>query len=229
LSWREFWNEPHSIYVSARHRLLHYDRIAKDIAALIPSREAIVLDYGCGEAWSADLVSQKCAKLYLLDAAPNVQAKLRQRFVAESKIVILDENAFFALPDDSLDMIVCNSVLQYLRADEAARLINIWHDKLKQGGRLVLGDIIPPDLGMVEDVKALLTFAFEGGFLFAALRGLAQTFFSNYRALREEIGLTTYAEEDMLELLSAHGFAAKRAAHNIGHHQGRMTFSAAKI
>ncbi len=29
LSWREFWNEPHSIYVSARHRLLHYDRIAK--------------------------------------------------------------------------------------------------------------------------------------------------------------------------------------------------------
>jgi SAM-dependent methyltransferase len=229
LSWREFWNEPHSIYVSTRHRLLHYDRIAKDIAGLVPSSSAILLDYGCGEAWSADLVSQKCAKLYLLDAAPNVRAKLRQRFDGESKIAILDEDGFLALPDGSLDMVVCNSVFQYLRADEAARLIQIWHDKLKPGGRLVLGDIIPPDLSALDDVKALLTFAFEGGFLLAALRGLARTFFSNYRALRQELGLTTYSEEDMLTLLSAHGFAAKRADHNIGHHQARMTFLATKV
>ncbi len=229
MSWREFWDQPHSIYVSKRHRLLHYDRIAKDIAALISSPDAAVLDYGCGEAWSADLVSQKCAKLYLLDTAPNVREKLRRRFSAEPKISVLDEDGFLASPGLSLDMVVCNSVFQYLRADEAARLVEIWHDKLKQGGRLILGDIIPPDLGTQDDVKALLTFAFEGGFLFAALRGLAQTFFSNYRALREEIGLTTYSEEDMLALLSAHGFDAQRAAHNIGHHQGRMTFVATKI
>lgn len=229
MSWREFWNEPHSIYVSARHRLLHYDRIAKDIAVFIPSPDATVLDYGCGEAWSADLVARKCAKLYLLDAAPNVRDKLRQRFADEPKITVLDENSFLALPDGSLDMVVCNSVLQYLRADEAARLVEIWHDKIKQGGRLVIGDVIPPDLGTLDDVKALLTFAFEGGFLFAALRGLVATFFSNYRALREAIGLTTYTQEDMLALLSSHGFAAKRAEHNIGHHQARMTFVAAKI
>ena len=177
MSWREFWDQPHSIYVNTRHRVLHYDRIAKDIAALIPAPSAIALDYGCGEAWSADLVSQKCAQLYLLDTAPNVREKLRQRFGSEPKITVLDEDGFLALPDGSVDMVVCNSVLQYLRADEAARLVEIWHDKLKQGGRLVLGDIIPPDLGTVEDVKALLTFAFEGGFLFAALRGLVATFF----------------------------------------------------
>ncbi len=228
MSWREFWNEPHSIYVSDRHRLLHYDRIAKDISALVPSSEAIVLDYGCGEAWSADLVLQKCAQLYLVDAAPNVRAKLRQRFTSEPKITILDEESFLVLPESTLDMVVCNSVFQYLRADEATRLIEIWHDKLKPGGRLVLGDIIPPDLGRLDDVKALLTFGFEGGFFLAALRGLAQTFFSNYRALREEIGLTTYTEEDMLALLSGHGFEAVRAEHNIGHHQGRMTFVAMK-
>ncbi len=126
-------------------------------------------------------------------------------------------------------VVVCNSVLQYVRADEAARLIEIWHDKLKQGGRLVLGDVIPPDLGTVEDVKELLTFALEGGFLFAALRGLVATFFSNYRALREAIGLTTYMAEDMLVLLTKHCFAAKRAEHNIGHHQGRMTFLGTKV
>jgi SAM-dependent methyltransferase len=228
LSWREFWNEPHSIYVNERHRLLHYDRITKDIVALIATPTAVMLDYGCGEATAASAAAQHCAHLYLLDTAPNVQAKLRQRFANEPKITVLNEDDFFALPDASLDMIVCNSVLQYVRADETARLVAIWHDKLKPGGKLVLGDIIPPDLNALGDVEALLHFAWQGGFLFAALRGLVTTFFSNYRTLREEIGLTTYSEEDMLAMLSARGFSASRADHNIGHHQARMTFIATK-
>jgi len=229
MSWREFWNQPHSIYVSERHALLHYDRIAKDIAALVPSQNSVVLDYGCGEAQAAGESARHCGQLYLFDAAPNVQDKLRRRFAGEPKITVLTEDGFLALPDGGLDMVVCNSVLQYLRADETARLTEIWHDKLKPGGRLVLGDVIPPDLSTLDDVKALLTFAFEGGFLFAALRGLAATFFSNYRTLRDEIGLTTYSEDDMLCQLSTHGFAAERAPHNIGHHQARMTFIAAKM
>jgi SAM-dependent methyltransferase len=229
MSWREFWNNPHSIYVNERHRLLHYGRIAKDIAALIPSPHAIVLDYGCGEAISAEDAACQCGHLYLFDTAPSVQDKLRRRFANEPKIAVLDEAGFLGLPEAGLDIVVCNSVLQYLRADEAARLISIWHDKLKIGGRLVLGDVIPPDLNAIDDVKALLTFAVQGGFLIAALKGLVATFFSNYRKLREEIGLTTYSEDDMSSLLAAHGFKAERIAQNIGHHQARMTFIGTKI
>ena len=65
MSWREFWNGTHSIYVNERHRALHYDRIAKDIAARVPSQEAIVLDYGCGEAVGSEAVAARCAMLYL--------------------------------------------------------------------------------------------------------------------------------------------------------------------
>jgi len=229
MSWREFWNHPHSIYVNERHRLLHYGQISKDIAAFIPSSGSILLDYGCGEAIAADETARRCEHLYLFDTAPSVQKKLRARFASEPKIAVLDEAGFLALPESGLDIVVCNSVLQYLRADETTRLVMIWHDKLKLGGRLILGDVIPPDLNTIDDVKALLSFAVKGGFLIAALRGLVATFFSNYRELRAEIGLTTYSEEDMLALLSEHGFAAERAPHNIGHHQARMTFIAAKI
>jgi len=229
MSWREFWNHPHSIYVNERHRVLHYGRIAKDIAALIPTPDSIMLDYGCGEAISADDAARQCGHLYLFDTAPSVQKKLRDRFANEPKITVLNEASFLGLPDARLDIAVCNSVLQYLRADETARLILIWHDKLKQGGRLILGDVIPPDLNAIDDVKALLHFAWQGGFMIAALKGLVATFFSNYRKLREEIGLTTYSEDDMLNLLSEHGFTVERAAQNIGHHQARMTFIATKI
>jgi SAM-dependent methyltransferase len=229
MSWREFWNHPHSIYVNERHRLLHYGRIAKDIAALIPSPDSIMLDYGCGEAISADDAARQCGHLYLFDTAPSVQDRLRRRFASEPKITVLDESGFLGLPDASLGIVVCNSVLQYLRADETARLILIWHDKLKPGGRLILGDVIPPDLNALGDVKELLHFAWQGGFVIAALWGLTATFFSNYRKLRDEIGLTTYSADDMLSLLSTHGFKAERIEKNIGHHQARMTFIATKI
>ena len=32
MSWQDFWDGEHSIYVNARHRMLHDRRIASDIA-----------------------------------------------------------------------------------------------------------------------------------------------------------------------------------------------------
>jgi SAM-dependent methyltransferase len=228
MSWREFWNGEHSIYVNARHRRLHYDRVARDIAALIPSSKDCLLDYGCGEALAADTLLRGCAKLYLCDVAPNTQAKLAATFSGNPRVVVLSEESFKALPAATLDMIVCMSVLQYVSIEGCEELLTLWHDRLKPGGRLVIGDVIPPDLGTVADVKALLSFALEGGFLIAALRGLVKTFFSSYRELREKIGLSTYAEADMRMLLAAHGFEGDRAGHNIGHNQARMTFVATR-
>ena len=56
-TWRDFWNRDNSIYVSERHKTLHYREIAADIAALSPHRFAHILDHGCGEALSADRVA----------------------------------------------------------------------------------------------------------------------------------------------------------------------------
>ena len=56
--------------------------------------------------------------------------------------------------------------------------------------------------------------------------GLIRTFFSSYWRLRSSLGLTRYAEPDMIERLAAAGFAALRAPHNVGHNDARMTFLA---
>ena len=56
--WIDFYDFKHSvIYVNARHRDVHYRTIAQDIRAYVPSPTAHVLDYGCGEATSAELVA----------------------------------------------------------------------------------------------------------------------------------------------------------------------------
>ena len=133
-----------------------------------------------------------------------------------------------AIPDASLDLIVVNSVVQYLTAAEFSRLLDDWRTKLKSEGRLVLADIIGSDAGRLSDVKALVTFGWRGGFLGAAFVGLARTWFSPYRRLRSQLGLTRYSPADLLSMLHRHGYRGFRADRNLGHDQARMTFIATK-
>ena len=228
MNWRDFWNSDHSIYVNDRHRQLHYDHIARDIVALVDSPGSVMLDHGCGEASAADAIAAKAATLYLYDAAPNVQGKLRQKFSKLPQIHVLSNDALELVPDASLDLVIVNSLLQYLTHAGFEQLLGFWHRKLKPEGKLVLADLIPPDVGPVTDVKALLDFGWRGGFLFAALGGLVATLFSDYRKLRGQIGLTHYSAQDVATLTAAHGFTCERAARNIGHNQARMCFVARK-
>jgi SAM-dependent methyltransferase len=172
MSWRDFWNGEHAIYVSGRHKALHYRRIAQDIAAAVPSRDASVLDVGCGEALSADLVAAASGKLILCEAAPTVREKLRARFGALANLSVVSPEEVEALADDSLDLVVANSLIQYLSEDELKRALAIWLTKLKPGGELILADVIPPDLSALTDATELLGFAWRGGFFVAALGGL---------------------------------------------------------
>ena len=55
--WVAYYDSDHSIYVNARHRDVHYARLADALAGYVPSRAAAVLDYGCGEALHADRVA----------------------------------------------------------------------------------------------------------------------------------------------------------------------------
>ncbi|MGA9137641.1 MAG: methyltransferase domain-containing protein [Methylovirgula sp.] len=229
MSKRDFWNGDQVLYVNSRHRALYYADIGKEIAALIASPEALLLDYGCGEALAADFLAGKCARLYLYDPIQKIETSLRARNKANPKIAVLDRASLQALPDASLDLMICNSVLQYLSREECGALVAFAAEKLKLGGRLVVADIIPPHVDALTDSWALVEFAYRGGFLLAALRGLFSTFFSRYRRRRGRMGLTTFAIPDMQRLLSTRGFEARRFDRNIGHNQARMTFIAKRV
>lgn len=228
MSWRDFWNGEHAIYVSDRHKTLHYRRIAQDIAAAVPSRDAAVLDVGCGEALSADLVATASGRLILCEAAPTVRDKLKVRFGALANLSVVSPEEVEALPDDSLDLVVANSLIQYLSEDELKRALATWLAKLKPGGELILADVIPPDLSPLTDATELLAFAWRGGFFVAALGGLVRTVFSDYRKLRAQYGLSTYSPVGISALVEAAGFEAVTRRPNFGHNPHRMAFSARK-
>jgi SAM-dependent methyltransferase len=224
--WLAFWDRPHSIYVNARHKDVHYRLIAAEVAALVPSPDARVLDYGCGEALHAERVTAACGELFLCDGAPSVRAGLAARFAGNGKIRVLAPDGVALLPHNSLDLIVLHSVAQYLATAELKALLAAFRRLMAPGGTLLVSDIIPPQLAAAADVAALLRFAAQKGFLLAALGGLTRTLFSDYRRLRARYGLAHYREAEMLQLLAAGGFTGERAPKNIGHNQARMAFIA---
>jgi SAM-dependent methyltransferase len=225
-TWREFWDSAHSIYVSERHKDVHYRDVAEQLAAFVPSPDARVLDHGSGEAIHAGLVAARARTLYLCDAAASVRAANAARFAADPKIKVIAPEDLERLADGSLDLIFANSLVQYLTAAELDRTLALWRRLLAPGGVLVVADVIPPHVGPLSDGVALLRYAAANGFLGAALVGLARTALSRYRHLRNALGIARYTQADFLDRLRTAGFAGDRLARNVEHNPARMTFRA---
>nr|HEV8009466.1 class I SAM-dependent methyltransferase [Bradyrhizobium sp.] len=224
--WIDYYDSTHTIYVSKLHRDLHFQVIARDIIGYIAAPDAVVLDYACGEALSAARVAEACGKLYLAEPAPGVRGRLIARFAPNSGIRVRSLDDLRKMAGQSIDLAVMNSAAQYMTPDELDSALAAIRRLLKPGGRLVLGDIMRPEVGMVRDVIALLRFAASHGFLKDALIGLISTALSDYRQLRSRIGLQRYSEAEIVAKLAASGFTASRAHVNIGHNPWRMTFIA---
>jgi ubiquinone/menaquinone biosynthesis C-methylase UbiE len=224
--WIDYYDSTHTIYASKLHRELHFKLIARDIVGYISSPDAVVLDYACGEALSAAEVAAACGKLYLAEPAPGVRGRLIARFAPNTKIRVRSLDDLRKMQEKSIDLTVMNSVAQYMTPDEFDAALAVVRRLLKPSGRLILGDILRPEVGMARDVLALLRLAARHGFLKDALIGLISTALSDYRQLRSRVGLQRYSETEMVAKLARAGFTASRAHFNIGHNPWRMTFVA---
>lgn len=226
--WVTFWDTDHPIYVNERHLDLHYRGIAEQIIELLRVPAARVLDYGCGEALHADKIAPYCVELYLCEAAPKLRARLKQRFARVPSIRVISPEELDRLPVANFDLVIANSVVQYLTREEFASLLPQWKKRLRLSGRLVIADVIGPNQSAIKDAAALLSYAAKNGFLVAALFGLVRTAFSPYRSLRARLGLSHYSEAEMIQLLQVAGLNAERMSRNFGHIQSRMAFRASR-
>jgi len=224
--WIDYYDSTHTIYASKLHRDLHFQAIARDIITYIPSPDAVVLDYSCGEALSAGKVADACMMLILAEPAPGVRGRLIARFAPNTKIRVRSLDELRNMQEASIDLVVMNSVAQYMSESELDAALVVIRRLLKPTGKFVLGDILRPEVGMFRDVLALLLFAARHGFLKDALVGLLATALSDYRQLRTRVGLQRYSEQDMMAKLGKAGFSAERARKNIGHNPWRITFVA---
>src|ERR1700724_2415985 len=116
--WIDYYDSTHTIYASKLHRDLHFQLIARDIIGYVASPDAVVLDYACGEALSAARVAEACGKLILAEPAPGVRDRLIARFAPNTKIRVRSLDDIRKMEEKSVDLVVMNSVAQYMTPDE---------------------------------------------------------------------------------------------------------------
>jgi SAM-dependent methyltransferase len=225
-NWISFWNSQHSIYVNARHLDLHYRDVADRLLQLQPKASDNVLDFGCGEATHADRVAAQVGGLWLCEAASRVRDSLNVRFSKLSNVTVISPDDLAAMAPGSLNLIVANSVAQYLTRDELDGLLRTWRRLLAPTGRLIIADVVPPGVSPVSDAAALLSYAWSNGFLIAAFAGLVRTVLSPYRRIRAQLGITTYTEQEITQRINAAGFATERLPFNFEHQPARVSFVA---
>lgn len=228
-SWLDFWNAPNAIYVSRRHREAHYAKVLSGIRRFMPAGgAAVVLDWGCGDALAAGDLAQTCRTLLLYDRADSTRSRLLSNYAGSPKIRVLDDAELGAVAPASVDLIIVNSVVQYLDRRQFGNSLRLFHRLLKSDGKLLLGDIIAPDTPLAGHVTTFLRFAWRNGFFVAAIIGLARNFVSPYRKLRRDAGYACYTPTQMLGLLDDNGFVGERLTSNIAVSQLRSSYLARK-
>ena len=174
--WLAFWDNSHSIYVDARHKDVHYRLIAQEIAALVPSPQARVLDYGSRRGAARRSRRRGGRRTPAVRRrAERARRSCRALCRQSRKSACVAPEDVERLPEHSLDLIVLHSVAQYLTAAETDALFALFQRLLKTDGLLVVSDVIPPHVTASTDAWTLLRFGAANGFLIAALGGLVRT------------------------------------------------------
>jgi 2-polyprenyl-3-methyl-5-hydroxy-6-metoxy-1,4-benzoquinol methylase len=224
LGWVNFFSGSHSLYVNEQHFRAHHEMVSQGIIANLPTEKGVVIDYGCGDTINAECVAAHCHTLILVEVSDNLRQRLIERYGNHPVIKIMSPDECWALNPQSVDVVIIHSVLQYLRWEETGQLIGQLRSLIKPQGSILLGDIIPPDRTIVQDIASLLTFAWSKRFFIASLYGLVTTFFSKYRSLRKQYGLTRYSAGDIHQMARKNGLFTRALKRNIGHDQTRNIY-----
>src|SRR4029450_341501 len=112
--------------------------------------------------------AEACGKLILAEPAPGVRGRLIARFAPNTRIRVRSLEDIRKRGEKAVGRGVMNSVAEYMTPAELDSALAVIRRLLKPGGRLILGDIMRPEVGMIRDVMALLRFALNYVFLEAA-------------------------------------------------------------
>lgn len=228
-SWFEYWNRPNGIFVSELHKRAHYERIFSNVRPFLPcGLGSAMLDWGCGEALAAGWIAAECERIYLYDPADVIRVRLTERYNNHPHIVVIDADQLKRLPSECLDLVLINSVIQYLSRSELIAALFDLRRLLKPGGRLLIGDVIEPDTTLWQHVMVFLTFAYRAGFMVSGIVGLVRKFLPSYNSIKSQHGLSKYSEAELLGIFQLCELAGKRLPKNIAVSPIRSSYIASK-
>lgn len=197
------------------------DLVERMAPILAPLAHGRVLDFGCGFGFVAERLAPQVGELWLWDQSPSMREKATSRVARHANARVATSTPPAGTPG-TFDLILVNSVAQYLSPRQLEACLATWASMLSPAGRVILADLIPPDYSASGDMLRLLRFAARRGFFWNAL-GAGAGEFVRYLRMRTELPLTRYGRTEIQALATAAGLLAEFPDENLGYKAGRLT------
>jgi cyclopropane fatty-acyl-phospholipid synthase-like methyltransferase len=188
-----------------------------------------VLDFGCGFGFVARMLAPHVAEVWFWDPSPNMR-RMAERITADvPNANFLDIPAELAGGRDAaggigrtFDLILVNSVAQYMAASEFWGWLPRWRSMLAADGRLVLSDLIAPDHGGLSDIGDLLRFGARRGWpLRAAVDAVGGI--RNYWRTSRNVPLLRVGRDELIRRAAESDLNVEVLARNLTHLRKRWT------
>jgi SAM-dependent methyltransferase len=216
ITWREHWDaHPPPAASFAREAAVYVRRLRADFP-LSPTLD--VIDFGCGFGFVAEAVAPAVRTVAVWDRGAAMRQHARAILAPHANVRWLDLDALDERGDaPAADLILMNSVAQYMTHAELAGRLRALGGMLCPTGRLVVSDIIPPGRSL----------SWEG--LVLALRhpGLVldrwRVWGPDYLRKLQRLPLLRLSPEDLERLAAEAGLAVAVHRRNLSHFRGRLT------
>jgi cyclopropane fatty-acyl-phospholipid synthase-like methyltransferase len=220
MDWVTYWDR------SPAGRLLlapESEEYVRNLTAEFPiTAQARILDFGCGYGSAAERLAPSGAKVCLWDAAPTMLRSAAQRLSAWKNVSAIDLMNLESREPGPFELILVNSVVQYMTASELHDWLKRWRPMLAAGGRVILSDLIPPAHSTLGDIVSLLRFGVRRGYLFQAMRGIWKERL-RYKTAANQRPLLHVDRAALTADASQLGYSVRFLPRNLTHFSGRMT------
>lgn len=222
--WSRYWEESDVCHQLRLHRVQGAEYIERLEASIAIDKNARVLDFGCGFGFVAEALSENVNKVFVWDASDNMRNLARKRLAGRQNVEWLDLSHDKASPcTASVDLILINSVVQYMHIDELSSWMVRWRTMLAPGGRVIISDVIKPaGPSVFWEIYDLLAFSVRRGVLMHTL-WLKRGHLSKYWETSASHSLTQISGDALRRLAAVAGLLFEILPANLTHFPGRYT------
>jgi cyclopropane fatty-acyl-phospholipid synthase-like methyltransferase len=182
-----------------------------------------VLDYGCGPGFAASLVAQHVAVVALWDTAARLRASALEQVSRFGHAEVVDLSTPSSAAVARFDLILVNSVVQYMTENELGQTMRVWRRLLRPEGRVILSDVVPPDSRMLREIRDTLWFSLSRGIFFASLNAMRREFL-RYAVARRSTPLLRLTASSVAALARNAGLMCTPLRTNLTFRRNRLSF-----
>jgi SAM-dependent methyltransferase len=225
MEWKAYWDGVEHPQILGDHGKAEATDFVGRLATALPIRAHWrVLDFGCGSGHVAELLAPMVREVWLWDAAPRMLEHARRRVERLGNVVTVDSvDTLVKDRAGRFDLILVNSVIQYMQPSELTDWVRRWRDLMHDHGRIAISDIAQPGGRLIVDLASLLSFCRRGGLPVTRVAGPILRSWLAYFRTRASRPLLTLSRGEVAALARQAGLVVDFCPGNLTHRRDRLT------